>query len=74
EGQVDALGAVQDIDDPDYGKLRVSGPPFHMTGCGNGNLTRAPRLGEHTREILSGLDYDAARIEGLIEKGVVKAG
>ena len=74
EGQVDALGAVKDIDDPEYGKLRVSGTPFHMTGFGKVGPTRAPKLGEHTREILQGLDYDEARIEALINSEVVKAG
>ena len=73
DGQVDALEAVKEIDDPEYGKLRVSGPPFHMTGFGNGHPTRAPKLGEHTREILAALDYDEASISDLIEKGVVKA-
>ena len=74
EGQVDALGAVKDIDDPEYGRLRVSGAPFHMTGFGNGGPFRAPKLGEHTREILAALDYDDARIEALIKSEVVKAG
>ena len=74
EGQVDALEAVRTIDDPEYGKLRVSGVPFHMTDFGNGSPFRAPKLGEHTREILEGLGYDEARIAELLEKEVVLAG
>jgi crotonobetainyl-CoA:carnitine CoA-transferase CaiB-like acyl-CoA transferase len=74
EGQVDALEAVKRIDDPEYGELRVSGPPFHMTGFGNGGPFRAPKLGEHTREILTGLGYDEARITALLDKGIVYAG
>jgi crotonobetainyl-CoA:carnitine CoA-transferase CaiB-like acyl-CoA transferase len=33
---------------------------------------RAPRLGEHTREVLGALGYDAARIDGLFAQGVVE--
>ena len=73
EGQVDALEAVKEIEDPEYGRLRVSGPPFHMTGFGKVSPFRAPKLGEHTREILEALDYDQARIEALIKSEVVKA-
>ena len=64
---------MKDIEDPEYGKLRASGLPFHMTGFGNSSPTRAPKLGEHTREILAALDYDEARIEALIQSEVVKA-
>lgn len=74
DGQVDALGAIREIDDPDFGKLRVSGPPFQMTGFGNGATFRAPRLGEHSRAILGELSYDDARVKALIEKGVVYQG
>ncbi|MCH8844628.1 MAG: CoA transferase [SAR324 cluster bacterium] len=74
DGQVDALGAVKQIDDPHYGSLRVSGLPFHMTGLPHQTPRRAPRLGEHTREILAELGYDASRIDSLIGKGVIYAG
>ena len=73
DGQVDALGAIREINDPDYGRLRVSGPPFHMTDFGNGAGFRAPRLGEHTRQVLGEAGYDDARIEALIAAGVVVA-
>jgi len=74
DGQVDALGAVRNINDPDYGDLRVSGAPFHMTGFDGGTLTRAPKLGEHTREILQELGYNTDRIQTLLEKGAVTEG
>ena len=73
DGQVDALEAVRTVDDPDYGPLRVSGPPFHMSGYDGGQFTRAPRLGEHTLEVLKELGYDEARIKGLIDSGAVFA-
>ena len=34
---------------------------------------RAPRLGEHTREVLAELDLDAAAIDALIADGVAVA-
>jgi len=35
--------------------------------------SKAPRLGEHTKAVLSGLGLDAARIAQLIEEGVIRA-
>jgi len=35
--------------------------------------SKAPRLGEHTEAVLSGLGLDAARIAQLIEEGVIRA-
>ena len=37
-------------------------------------LEPTPRVGEHTREILSELDYGAERIEKLLANGVVRTG
>ena len=73
DGQVDALGAVQEIDDPEYGTLRVCGPPFHMTGFEKRTPFRAPKLGEHTRDILSELGYGDARLQALLDDGVVQS-
>lgn len=36
------------------------------------NPRRAPRLGEHDEEILSGIGYDAVRIARLRESGVIR--
>jgi formyl-CoA transferase len=32
----------------------------------------APALGQHTREILAGIGYDAARIDTLAANGIIK--
>ena len=71
DGQVDALDPFIVVKDPDYGHIRTSNVPFHLTDFGARTVTRPPRLGEHTREILAELGFDPARIDGLFEKGVV---
>ena len=71
DGQVDALGALLNIEDPDYGPLRLVGLPFFINGARKDGARRAPRLGEHTTEILQGLGYDAPRITSLFEENVV---
>lgn len=53
-GQAAAMGAVVSVDDADFGAMRQVGVQVHM-GDGDGvPLRRAPRLGEHTRELLGG--------------------
>jgi formyl-CoA transferase/CoA:oxalate CoA-transferase len=71
EEQVRAIAMLIDVRDETYGPLRFSGLPFHLDGRGTPPARRPPRLGEHTREVLSELGYDPARIAGLIEKQVV---
>jgi crotonobetainyl-CoA:carnitine CoA-transferase CaiB-like acyl-CoA transferase len=45
--------------------------PMVMDGVGLGATRAAPRLGEHTGEVLAGLGYDSARIEDWRARGVV---
>jgi crotonobetainyl-CoA:carnitine CoA-transferase CaiB-like acyl-CoA transferase len=71
DGQVQALGALAQLDDPEYGKLEFAGLPFFLDEGQGLTIRRAPRLGEHTREILQEIGYDDARIASLLEKNVV---
>jgi len=52
--------------------LRTVDSPIHLDGAPKREPTRAPELGEHGREILASLGYDAVRIESLIASGVLK--
>jgi formyl-CoA transferase/CoA:oxalate CoA-transferase len=72
DGQPQAIGALAELDDPEYGHLRLSNLPFFIDGAPGRVSARAPRLGEHTREVLGALGYDAARIDGLFAQGVVE--
>jgi len=73
DGHVDQIDALADLDDPEFGHLRVNGLPFHINGHGGRVERRAPKLGEHTRDILSGLDYSPEQIAALAAKGVVNS-
>ena len=61
-----------EVEDPVLGKVKISGPPikFSRTPC-EANAP-APRLGEHTREILTGIGYSEERINHLAQSGVIK--
>ena len=53
-------------DHPAFAELIVPGSPLKTTGVASTPNTRAPQLGEHTDEVLSGiLGYDAARLASL---------
>jgi crotonobetainyl-CoA:carnitine CoA-transferase CaiB-like acyl-CoA transferase len=65
-----ANGYVTEIDYPKYGKrLKVHGSPWHFSetpAC----IGIAPELGADSDEILAGLGYTPAQIEGLRERGI----
>jgi crotonobetainyl-CoA:carnitine CoA-transferase CaiB-like acyl-CoA transferase len=72
DGQVQAIEALAELNDPDYGALRLSNLPFFLDGVHGQVRRRAPRLGEHTRAVLAGLGYDKARIAALFAGGAVE--
>ena len=62
------MGYFGETDQSPYGKLPVPQVP----GSGRrGEFPAAPRLGEHTREILAELGHDARQIDALERSGVV---
>ena len=71
DGQVEAIGGLLEMDHPQDGPVRLAGMPFFLDGQGGLTGRQAPRLGEHTREILQELGYSAERIEELIARKVV---
>ena len=69
--QVEALGAVVEIDHPTAGKLRQMRNAARFSGTPAEIRRPAPALGEHTREILAEIGYTADEIDGLRADGVI---
>jgi crotonobetainyl-CoA:carnitine CoA-transferase CaiB-like acyl-CoA transferase len=69
--QVEALGAVVEIDHPTAGKLRQMRNAARFSGTPAEIRCPAPALGEHTREILAEIGYTADEIDGLRADGVI---
>lgn len=63
---------LQEEIDSDLGKLRYLKGPVKFSEAEVSIKCRAPRLGEHTEEILLELGYSAEEINELKEKGIVK--
>jgi formyl-CoA transferase/CoA:oxalate CoA-transferase len=72
DGHVEAIGALASLDDPEHGRLKVSGLPFFIDGRPGRVERRAPDLGEHTRAVLAELRYPEEKIQALLDKGVVR--
>jgi crotonobetainyl-CoA:carnitine CoA-transferase CaiB-like acyl-CoA transferase len=54
------------------GDIQIPGYPVHFSACDAGTHAGAPRLGEHTDEVLTGLGYAAKDIKHLRNEGVVR--
>ena len=61
-----------DVPDPILGSVRLVGPPFKMSGSPEPLVGAAPRLGEHTAEILADmLGYTDQHVADLQAEGVL---
>lgn len=67
--QVLAEGLVTELEHPKIGKYRAMTKAVKM-GVGDRPTTRAPMLGEHTDEVLSGFGFQENEIAALRAKGV----
>lgn len=71
--QVEAMAMSQIVRHPQLGNLRMAGVPWHFSQTPGTIRRPAPRLGEHTGEVLAELGYGAERIAGLEASGAVRA-
>ena len=72
--QVRHLGLVTEVEQPGYGTVRMLDFPFGASATPAAVRRPAPRLGEHTAEILAELGLPAAEVERLAADGAVMLG
>jgi crotonobetainyl-CoA:carnitine CoA-transferase CaiB-like acyl-CoA transferase len=68
-----ARAMVLDIDHPAAGPTKAIGNPIKLSGSSGVATRPAPRLGEHTREVLADFGYDEPEIDWLIAAGAAIA-
>jgi crotonobetainyl-CoA:carnitine CoA-transferase CaiB-like acyl-CoA transferase len=69
--QVAAREMVVEVDHPRAGRTRALGLPIKFSDTPGKVERAAPLLGEHTREVLAGLGYDASEIARLQQDGAI---
>jgi crotonobetainyl-CoA:carnitine CoA-transferase CaiB-like acyl-CoA transferase len=69
--QTRARGMVVDLTHPEAGPTRALGCPLHFSATPTRIDRPAPRLGEHTREVLSECGYADAEIDALAAARVI---
>jgi crotonobetainyl-CoA:carnitine CoA-transferase CaiB-like acyl-CoA transferase len=70
---LNASGGLVPVTLPNGKKTKVPNLPMEMNGARLGTRLDIPKIGEHTREVLSSLGYDAAQITALADEGAVFA-
>lgn len=64
---------VRTIDQPGIGRIRVAGLPAEYASRADRGIGPAPRLGQHTEEVLASmLGLDSAAIGRLVDDGIVR--
>ncbi len=71
--QVEAMAMSQVVRHPQLGNLRMAGVPWRFSQTPGTIRRPAPRLGEHTGEVLAELGYGDERIASLEASGAVRA-
>jgi crotonobetainyl-CoA:carnitine CoA-transferase CaiB-like acyl-CoA transferase len=69
--QVVALGLLDEIEHDDAGRMRVPRPAGEFDGASRSVGSVAPRLGQHTDEVLRELGVDDAGLHDLRARGVI---
>ena len=72
--QTRAVGMVIDVPDMGDGITRAVGSPLSFNGRSEPVTTPAPRVGQHTSEVLAESCFDAAEIDALLDQGIIAQG
>lgn len=64
-------GYVQEVNHPEYGRMKSLGSPIRFFGTPLSPAWVAPKLGEHTEEVLAEFGYGSADIKRLRDQGVI---
>jgi len=69
--QIEALRLLMPVVHPDIDGLKLIDLPVAIDGERAANCGAPPDLGQHSREVLTGLGYDEGRIDDLRRRGVI---
>lgn len=69
--QSEVMGFVQRVNDPELGQLSEVGPPLIFEKTPGAIRSSAPRVGEHTEEILRRIGTTETEIEDLRVQGII---
>ena len=67
----DLVEALPESEHPDVGRYKLIPPPVRFAGAPQGVHRQAPKIDEHTDEILLEVGYDQAEVGALRESGVL---
>jgi crotonobetainyl-CoA:carnitine CoA-transferase CaiB-like acyl-CoA transferase len=70
--QLEASGFWHMVEHPTEGRLRMTDPPVRFSATPSSLRLPAPRLGQHSREILAEAGYGAAEIDALLAAAAVR--
>lgn len=66
-----AVGLFRTVEHPTEGTIRIVAPPTRFARTPASVRSLAPRLGEHTADVLGALGYGAQELEALAAQGVI---
>jgi crotonobetainyl-CoA:carnitine CoA-transferase CaiB-like acyl-CoA transferase len=66
---LEASGFWREFDHPDEGRIRMTAPPINLSQTPASIRRLAPRLGEHSEEILREAGFDQEMIEAMLAAG-----
>ncbi|CUJ51895.1 CaiB/BaiF CoA transferase family protein [Achromobacter aegrifaciens] len=69
-----ATGLIRPMDHPSEGRIRTTAPLGRYENTPTSIRRPAPRLGQHSREVLAEAGYDPARIDAMTARGITLDG